>query len=193
MNRTQLKFPFLPLPRVPFLQACKGWRFYPLPMPDLLVKLYELPPLEPFLERARQNGIEVRRALAPEKHVVGDWVETRFSRAWRSEAEVAFSCAPVSIFIAVKDNACAGFCCYDATLRGFYGPVGVDATLRKSGIGAALSLATLHAMRSVGYGYAIIGGAGPVEFYSRICGATVIEGSWPGVYAGLLRAPSSSS
>lgn len=156
-------------------------------MPDLLVKLYELPPLEPFLERARQNGIEVRRALAPEKHVVCDWVENQFSRAWKSEAEVAFARSPVSLFIAARDNACIGFCCYDATLRGFYGPVGVDASLRGGGIGAALSIATLHAMRSVGYGYAIIGGAGPVEFYSRICGATVIPDSWPGVYAGLLR------
>ena len=159
----------------------------------MLVKLYELPPLEPFLDVARQSGIEVRRALVPEKHVVIDWVETHFSKGWRSEAEVAFSRSPVSIFIAVKDDACVGFCCYDATLRGFYGPVGVDPALRKGGIGATLSLTTFHAMRAVGYGYAIIGGAGPVEFYAKICGATVIPDSQPGVYRGLLRAPSSAA
>lgn len=162
-------------------------------MPDLLVKLYDLPPLEPVLERPRQNGIEVRRALSPEKHLIAEWVGAHFSKGWASEVEVGFAQTPISVFIATQDNRCVGFCCYDTTLRGFYGPVGVDKTLRKSGIGAALSLATLHAMRSLGYGYAIIGWAGPVDFYAKICGATVIEGSEPGVYRGLLRAPVTSS
>jgi hypothetical protein len=42
-------------------------------------------------------------------------------------------------------------------------------------------------MRHVGYGYAIIGGVGPVAFYQQAVGAQVIEDSTPGVYAGLLR------
>ena len=36
-------------------------------MPDLLVKLYELPPSAPALERLRGSGIEIRRAIAAEK------------------------------------------------------------------------------------------------------------------------------
>ncbi len=44
----------------------------------------------------------------------------------------------------------------------------------------------LEAMRDEGYGYAVIGSAGPVNFYNKCCGATVIEGSIPGIYASLI-------
>ena len=49
-------------------------------MPDMLVKLYDLPPLEPLLEGQRANGIIIRRALAPEKHHVLDWAARHFSK-----------------------------------------------------------------------------------------------------------------
>ena len=48
--------------------------------------------------------------------------------------------------------------------------------------GIALLLATLHGMKDAGYGYGVIGGAGPVDFYKKCCGAIVIEDSTPGVY-----------
>jgi hypothetical protein len=35
---------------------------------DMLVKLYDLPPSGPAYARLREQGIEVRRALTPEKH-----------------------------------------------------------------------------------------------------------------------------
>jgi len=37
-------------------------------------------------------------------------------------------------------------------------------------------------MRDDGYAYAIIGGVGPAEYYSKTVGATVIAGSSPGIY-----------
>lgn len=79
-----------------------------------------------------------------------------------------------------------GFACYDATVKGFFGPTGVEKTERGKGIGAALLMLCLYAMKEEGYGYGIIGSAGPVDFYKKICGATVIEGSSPGVYKGML-------
>ena len=42
-------------------------------------------------------------------------------------------------------------------------------------------------MRTLGYGYAIIGAVGPSRFYERTVGATPIPDSEPGVYAGLLK------
>ena len=42
-------------------------------------------------------------------------------------------------------------------------------------------------MRTLGYGYAIIGDVGPSQFYERTVGATPIPDSEPGVYAGLLK------
>jgi hypothetical protein len=40
-------------------------------------------------------------------------------------------------------------------------------------------------MREAGYGYAVIGGVGPAEFYEKVCGATIIPGSERSVYGEL--------
>ena len=58
--------------------------------------------------------------------------------------------------------------------------------VRNGGIGKALLFACLEDMRQQGFGYAIIGGVGPAEFYTKTVGAVPIEGSEPGVYRGLL-------
>ena len=42
-------------------------------------------------------------------------------------------------------------------------------------------------MRAEGYAYAIIGWASSIEFYQKAVGATVIEGSEPGIYPPALR------
>lgn len=149
-------------------------------MPDMLVKLFELPPLMDV------QGVEVRRALGAEKHVVLGWIGRYFERGWVSEADVAFSRQPLSCLIAVEDGAMLGFACYDVTRRGFFGPTGVHPDAQGRGIGKALLIAALHSMWIEGYGYAIIGGVGPAAFYAKAVGATLIEGSSPGVYRGLL-------
>jgi GNAT superfamily N-acetyltransferase len=153
---------------------------------DMLVKLYDLPDSRDALARLRESGVDVRRALAPEKHKVIAWVRTNFSEHWASEAEVALSRQPVSCFIAVDHGKILGFACHDATCPNFFGPTGVEPTTRKKGIGKALLLVCLEAMRQQGFGYAIIGGVGPAEFYSKAVGAVAIEGSEPGIYKGLL-------
>ncbi len=157
-------------------------------MADLLVKLYELPPSSAGLEKLRAEGVEIRRAIGPEKHAVVEWVEKKFSRSWASECDVALSSHPVTCFIAVKDRKVLGFACYDATLKGFFGPIGVDPDSHKKGLGKALLIRTLEAMRDAGYGYAAVGWAGPVDFFRKTVGATVIEGSEPGVYRNLVKA-----
>lgn len=153
---------------------------------DLLVKLYALEPRPDLDARLANAGVTVRRALPPELGLATDWIKERFSVWWASEATVAFSRQPPSCFVAVKDGKLIGFACYDATARGFFGPTGVDEAARGDGVGHALLLASLLDMRAQGYGYGIIGGAGPVDFYVRSVGAIPIEGSVPGIYAGLL-------
>ncbi len=157
---------------------------------DMLVKLYTLPPLEPVLAHQRQQGILVRRALAPEKHHVLSWVKSHFDENWVSETDAAFARLPVSCFIAVLNHEMLGFACYDATAKGFFGPTGVGEAARGHGTGKALLLACLHDMRAQGYGYAIIGGVGPVAFYEKAVGAVVIPDSTPSIYEGLLGAES---
>lgn len=156
-------------------------------MTDMLVKLYELPPLAPHLEKQESLGISIRRGLAPEKHLVLKWIGEHFGDFWVSEADIAFSRQPVSCFVAVYQEECIGFACYDSTRLGFFGPTGVGEAARGKGTGAALLLAALHDMWAKGYGYAIIGGVGPEEFYAKHSGATVIPDSTPSIYKGMLR------
>lgn len=143
---------------------------------DMLVKLYDLPPSAAAFQRLREQEIEVRRALAPEKHKVLAWVRENFSEGWASETAVAFARQPVSCFIAVKEGKIVGFACHDATCRNFFGPTGVAPLARKSGVGTGLLFACLEAMRQQGFGYAIVGGVGPAAYYSKAVGAVPIEG-----------------
>jgi GNAT superfamily N-acetyltransferase len=157
-------------------------------MPDLLVRLYDLPQLESE-RKVADAGITVRRALAPEGEILREWIGEHFNHHWIAEAMVGMARAPVTTLIAVKDNRLLGFACYDTTAKGFFGPTGVDEAARGQGIGEVLLIETLRAMREAGYGYAIIGSAGPVGFYQRRLDAIVIPDSDPGVYKGMLRKP----
>jgi len=153
---------------------------------DMLVKLYELAPNPELDQRIASHGIMVRRALPPELVTINTWIEPRFGTGWVSETTVAMARQPPSCFIAVKGKTLVGFACYDATARGFFGPTGVDESMRGKGAGHALLLACLLDMRHQGYGYGVIGGAGPVDFYAKAVGAVPIPGSVPGIYAGML-------
>ena len=155
-------------------------------MPDMLVKLYELPDLAPHAGADARPGNHIRRALPPERHVVTAWVEAHFNPAWASEAAMSLSRLPVSCFLALEDGALLGFACYDATAKGFFGPTGVAEAARGRGTGTALLLACLHALYAEGYAYGIIGAAGPTAFYEKVVGAITIPGSAPGIYRGLL-------
>jgi GNAT superfamily N-acetyltransferase len=150
-------------------------------MPDLLVHLLKLPPVEsrsPFL---------VRRAQAFELTAVRDFIGEHFSVAWADETSVGFSNKPVSVYVATMDQRLVGFAAYECTRRGFFGPTGVVEEARGRGIGKALLLSALWGLREMGYVYGIIGGAGPVQFYEEAVGAIVIPGSEPGIYTDLLK------
>ncbi len=155
-------------------------------MPDLLVKLYNLPSPTPYVERVQAQGITIRRPIGPENYAVIQWIADHFGKGWAGEAENAFFRSPKGIYIAEKDGKMLGFGCYDATVKGFFGPTGVDKEERGKGIGGAILMLCLQGMREEGYGYAIIGDAGPVDFYAKTCGATVIEDSTPGVYKNMV-------
>jgi GNAT superfamily N-acetyltransferase len=153
-------------------------------MPDMLVRLYALPDLEPALRATAEAGVDVRPALALEKPAVLAWVGRHFA-GWVGEVDVAFARQPVACHIAVMGRELLGFACYDATCRNFFGPMGVAESARNRGVGRGLALSVLHAQRAQGYAYAVIGGVGPAEFYRRTAGALPIDGSDEGVLAPL--------
>lgn len=153
---------------------------------DLLVNLYS--------RRMTALGLlvsdvpaTIRVALPPEQHIVKDWVRANFSEYWVSEVTTAMAHQPPGCLVAVLDGQLVGFACYDSTARGFFGPTGVAESQRGKKIGLALLFHTLQAMKAHGYAYAIIGAAGPVEFYVRAAGAIPIEADKEDIYQGLLR------
>lgn len=171
-------------------------------MPDMLVKLYTLPTIEPLTTRLQTEGIAVRQAEPSEKYVVAGWVRTHFSESWAVGCEVALTQQPTSCYIAtiatpphgLRSNSydlppetLVGFACYDVASKGMFGAEGVHPNYRGRGIGTALLVTCLRAMAAQRYAYAIIGWAGPVDFYAKTVGATVIEGSEPGIFRGPLR------
>ena len=114
------------------------------------------------------------------------WVREHFSELWASETDVALSRTPVSAFIATSAQGLLGFACYDATTLGYFGPTGVEESQRGRGIGKALLLACLLDMKLKGYGYAVIGWAGPKDFYRKSVGAVEIPDSEPGIWKGMI-------
>lgn len=156
-------------------------------MPDLLVNLLKLPPLEPLVLELEASGILIRRAQPFEVTRVRSFVEKHFSVSWADEISIGFASKPISVYVAVIEQEVIGFAAYECTRRGFFGPTGVIKSKQGCGIGTALLLSSLWGLREMGYVYGIIGRAGPVEFYERTVGAIVIPDSDPGIYTNLLK------
>jgi predicted N-acetyltransferase YhbS len=156
-------------------------------MPDMLVNLLKLPPLAPSVEGAARDGVLVRRAQPWELSQVRGFVTRHFDGRWADEVSAGFARQPVSVYVAARDGRLVGFAAYECTRRDFFGPAGVAEAERGRGLGRALLLASLWAMREMGYAYAVIGGVGPAAFYERAVGATLIPDSSPGVYADPLK------
>jgi GNAT superfamily N-acetyltransferase len=170
-------------------------------MTDMLVKLYALPGVTPLLSALNQKGLEIRKPHPSEKYILAEWVRHHFEESWAVGCEIALENKPVSCYIAVEksqvqvpidnpydlpDEVLLGFACYDVASKGMFGAMGVKEDYRRRGIGTALLLACLHAMKEEGYPYAVIGWAGSVDFYAHAAGATVIGDSEPGIFRGKL-------
>lgn len=136
---------------------------------DLITYLgdYESPKLSfNQVKRIEQSDFE---KLIPfvEKHFAG-WVQT---------IQGAKEINNPSIFIAFDANGeIIGFAAFDLykNKKCYFGPMGVANFDRTKGIGFSLLHHCLREMKKIGYEYAVIGGAGPIEFYEEACQAVVI-------------------
>jgi GNAT superfamily N-acetyltransferase len=147
-------------------------------MHDMVVPLLALPDARRPVEELGRRNIVVRRAQTMEMANVCAWVNGHWPY-WADGVGTAFSGSPVRVFVATQDAKLLGFAAYDIDYRGFFGPTGVDPDHQGEGIGAAVLLRCLEAMREVGYLYAVIGAVGPAEFYTRVCGAMSLPVEWP--------------
>ena len=147
-------------------------------MADMLVNLYEMPQSD-ILRQVEEAGVLVKRAMALDKTVILGFVEENFGYNWENECNRAIFNQPSSCYIATKSGKIVGFACYDATALGYFGPTGVLECERGQGIGKALLCKCLESMKEKGYGYAVIGYVGPVEYYEKAVNAKIIEGTSP--------------
>ena len=155
---------------------------------DMLVPLYKIDLSGDCLEKVAKQGITIRRAMPYERDAIISWVGQTFPserHGWAGECKVALSSVPVRCHIATYDGELLGFACFDATAKGMFGPTGIDEKNRGAGLGSALLITSLSAMREAGYAYAVIGGVGEhvKGFYEAVVDAREIAGSEPGVYA----------
>lgn len=142
---------------------------------DMLVNLTTLPQLPPL-----PAGLKLKRAFPGDKNIILDFIKNNFQESWKNEAEYALMQNPPACFVATENGKLLGFACYDASAKGFFGPIGVLSSDRGRGIGAALLIYTLEAMRAAGYGYGIIGWVdGPEKFYEKVVNAQSVTGGEP--------------
>ncbi|MCM3246257.1 GNAT family N-acetyltransferase [Cytobacillus oceanisediminis] len=125
----------------------------------------------------RLNFQTIRKAKKDDQIILGNFVEEHFSKEWSYTIRSGFQQEKPSIYIALNQNdEIIGFAAFDVyrNKKGYFGPMGVVKTSRVKGVGNALLHHCLRDMKEIGYEYAIIGGAGPSEFYEKACRAVVI-------------------
>ena len=141
---------------------------------DMIVNLYALPEAKPM-----PDGVAIERAFAGDMRLILTALRA-LAPNWADEAAVALHQQPPTLFMAYLDGKPVGFACYDATAKGYFGPIGLRKAARGRHVGEALLLRTLEAMREAGYGYAVIGWAGDAApFYQKTVNARFIEGGEP--------------
>lgn len=131
---------------------------------DLIVNLYDN-----NLECNITEGLTVVRIFPTDYEILNDFIGKHFSKGWQNEIKAGLYQPNPTVFVAVKNHQIIGFAGYDCSAKGYFGPTGVNPDYQKQGVGTALLLTTLKAMKDAGYGYAVIGGAGDkiLEFYSK--------------------------
>ncbi len=92
-------------------------------MPDMLVKLYDLPE-DAQTACPRDESVQIRRAMAPDKFRVVEWVKEHSGLSAAGECAVCFARPAVSCFIATRGKKILGYAGYAATAPHF-GPTRV--------------------------------------------------------------------
>ncbi len=163
-------------------------------MADMLVNLYDVSPDDELTARLAADGVRIVRALAADSRRVISFIERSAADwpgdprdNWAGECGAALAQQPSTCFVAVQEREIVGFACYDATGKGYFGPTGVAIDHQGRGIGRALLIVTLLAMREAGYGYGIIGWPAPdaIAFYERAVNAQLIAGATTDIYSRL--------
>jgi len=139
---------------------------------DMTVKLrhYEMPKV------MLDDGMKIMRATLKDREELVRFISEGFGETWVKTIQIALEEDHPPLYIARKEEELIGFACYDSVRhqKGVYGPMGTSPKVRTKGVGYALLHTCLEKMKQKGYEYAILGEAGPIEYYERACGAKLI-------------------
>lgn len=120
----------------------------------------------------------IRRASPSDFDKLSRFVADEFGERWLQSVVYGFRTynEKLPIYIAQQEEVIVGFACYDVVRgkKGLFGPMGIAKQNRVKGVGKELLHHCLYNMKQDGYEYAIIGQAGPIEFYERNCNARLI-------------------
>lgn len=141
---------------------------------DMTVNLnsYEIP------TSMKHAFCNVRRVVQSDLEELLQFVMFEFGERWIDAIHNGFQIyQEIPMYIAVQDKKIIGFACYDVVRgkKGLFGPMGVAKNNRVNGVGRELLHRCLAEMKQIGYEYAVIGQAGPIEFYEESCDAQVIH------------------
>ncbi|MFS0639171.1 GNAT family N-acetyltransferase [Mesobacillus foraminis] len=122
------------------------------------------------------TNITYKRVEQSDAALLKTFVEKEFGNGWLDSIENGFLNEKIPIFMALDEEHIVGFACFDVVRRkkGLFGPMGTSFSNRVKGIGYTLLHFCLREMKEIGYEYAVIGEAGPLEFYEKACNAVVI-------------------
>jgi predicted N-acetyltransferase YhbS len=126
--------------------------------------------------RLASSGIEVRR-LEPADPAFAEFMTGWAPRlAW--EVERSAERPTSACHVALHAERYVAFACHHSNRAGWFGPMGTDPSMRRSGIGSVLLRRCLADMAAEGRDRADIAWVGPVGFYARGVGARISRVFW---------------
>ncbi|MCD5323387.1 MULTISPECIES: GNAT family N-acetyltransferase [Pontibacillus] len=119
---------------------------------------------------------KIRRANLSDLPALEDYVLQEFGERWLEHINHSYNMDVIPILLAEQNGSIIGFACYDLVhnQKGLFGPMGTSKDKRFQFVGRELLDTCLIEMAKLRYQYAIIGEAGPVEFYEKACNAKLI-------------------
>ena len=127
--------------------------------------------------RLAGEGITVRRLLEADREAISPWLAS-WGGTWSRETLSTLGRQDAGSHVAVLGDGTAepryvGFAGHGVNRAGWFGPMGTDSELRKSGIGKVLLKRCLADLHVAGLATSDICWVGPVAFYARTVDAYV--------------------
>jgi GNAT superfamily N-acetyltransferase len=131
-------------------------------------------------EDLERQGMSIAMATSADYNVIRSWVGEKFGAGWAYEVAASLDNSDInrSGTLIAKDGGTGGiigFSTHGALEPHWFGPIGVDPSRRKSGVGSALLFESLRLMRLNGIAEAVIPWTSHLFFYTQVPGIVGIR------------------